>query len=48
MILNIPILRNGVMKVLFRNKFKSCEISSQMFRNIMFSFLKTKDELVMT
>ena len=29
------------------NKFKSCEISSQMFFNVMFSFSKTKDELVM-
>ena len=26
---------------------KSCEISNKMFLNVMFPFLKTKDELVM-
>ena len=35
------------MQVVFINKFKSCEIKNQMFFNIMFSFLKTKDQLVM-
>ena len=35
------------MQVLFINKCKACEISNQMFFNVMFSFLKTKDELVM-
>ena len=34
------------MQVVFINERKSCEISSQMFLNVMFSFLKTKDELV--
>ena len=29
------------------NKFKSCEISNQIFFNVMFSFLKINDELVM-
>ena len=35
------------MQVVFINKCKSCEIKNQMFFNIMFSFLKTKDQLVM-
>ena len=30
------------------NAWKSCEISNQMFFNVMFSFPKTKDELIMT
>ena len=29
-------------------QYKFCEISNQMFFNVMFSFSKTKDELVMT
>ena len=35
------------MQVVFISKCKSCEIKNQMFFNIMFSFLKTKDQLVM-
>ena len=35
------------MQVVFINKCKSCEIKNQMFFNIMFPFLKTKDQLVM-
>ena len=42
------ILRSGVMQVVFINECKSCEISNQMFFNVMFSFSKTKDKLVMT
>ena len=41
-------LRSGVMQVVFINQHKSCEISNQMFFNVMFSFSKTKNELVMT
>ena len=33
--------------VVFMNEYKSCEISYQMFLNVMFSFSKTKDKLVM-
>ena len=36
------------MQVVFMNECKSCEISYQMVVSVMFSFLKTKDELVMT
>ena len=36
------------MQVVFINECKSCEISNQMFLNVMFSFSKTKDELIMT
>ena len=36
------------MQVVFMNECKSYKISSQMFFNAMFWFLKTKDELVMT
>ena len=36
------------MQVVFINEGKSCEISNQMFFNVMFLFLKTKDRLVMT
>ena len=36
------------MQVIFITDCKSCEISNQMFFNVMFSFLKRKDELVMT
>ena len=32
----------------FINECKSCESDNQMFFNVMFSFLKTKDELVLT
>ena len=45
---NIPILKNPVIQVVFINECKSCEISNQMFFNVMFSFSKTKGELVMT
>ena len=38
--LNIP--------VVFINEYKAGEISYQMFFNVMFSFSKTKDKLVMT
>ena len=34
-------------QVVFINECKSYEISNQMFFNVMFSFLKTKDEGVM-
>ena len=44
----MPILRSGAMQVLFINERKSCEISNQIAFNVMFSFSKTKDELVMT
>ena len=40
-------IESTVMQVLFINECKSCEISNQMFFNVMFSFLKT-DGLVMT
>ena len=36
------------MQVVFINECKSYEISNEMFFNVMFSILKTKDELVMT
>ena len=36
------------MQVLFINECKSYVISNQMFFNVMFSFLKTKDEQIMT
>ena len=29
-------------------EWKSCEINTQMFFNVMFSFPKSKDEMVMT
>ena len=48
MILNIPLLRGGVMLVVFINESKSSEISIQMFFYAIFIFSKTKDELVMT
>ena len=32
----------------FIYEYKACEISYQMFFNVMFSVSKTKDELVMT
>ena len=48
MILNIPILRSGVMQVVFIDECKSCEISNQMFVNVIFSFSKTKGKLVIT
>ena len=44
----MPILRSGVVQVAFKNEHKSCEISYQMLFNVMFSFSKMKDELVMT
>ena len=34
--------------VVFINEYKACEISYQMFFNVMFSFSKTKDKLVIT
>ena len=36
------------MQVVLINASKSCEIGNQMLFNVMFSFLKPKDELVMT
>ena len=36
------------MQVVLINESKSSEISNQMLFNLMFSFSKTKDELVMT
>ena len=36
------------MQVVLINECKSSEISNQMLLNLMFSFSKTKDELVMT
>ena len=36
------------MQVVFINECKSCEISNQMFFNVMFSFSKTNYELIMT
>ena len=41
-------LRSGVMQVVFMDDCKSCETIKQIFFNVMFSLLKTKDELVMT
>ena len=46
--LDKPILRSGVMQAVFITESKSSEISNQIFFNVMLSFLKTKDELVMT
>ena len=43
MVLNIRILRSGVMQLVFINECNSCEIINQMFFNVMFSFWKTKD-----
>ena len=42
------ILRSGAFQLVFINECKSCEISSQMFFNVMFSFSKTRDQLVIT
>ena len=36
------------MPAVFINEYNACEISYQMYFNVMFSFLKTKDKLVMT
>ena len=36
------------MQVVFINECKSSEISNQMHFNVMFSFSKTKDEIVIT
>ena len=44
----MPILKSAVIQVVLKNECKSCEISRQMFFNVMFSFLKTKDKLFMT
>ena len=46
-------LRSGVKQVVSINECKSSEcksseISNQIFFNVMFSFSKTKDELVLT
>ena len=35
------------MQMVFMNECKSSEISNQMFFNVMFSFAKTKDKLIM-
>ena len=35
------------MQVVIINECKSCEISNQMFFNVMFPFSKTKNEVVM-
>ena len=40
--ITVPTLRSGVMQMVFINKCKSCEISNQMFFNVMFSFLENK------
>ena len=40
-------IKSGVMRVVFKNEIKSCEISNQMFFNASFSFSKTKGKLVM-
>ena len=45
---HIPILRSNAMQVVFVNECKSCEISYQIFFNVMLPFLKIKDKLVMT
>ena len=45
---SIPILKSAVMQVVFINECKPCEISNQMFFNVMFLFSKIQDELVMT
>ena len=44
----MPILRSGVTEVVFINECKSFEVNSQMFFDVVFSFSKSKDELVMT
>ena len=44
---NMPILKSAVMQLVFINECKYCEIGNQMFFNVMFSFLKTQEELVM-
>ena len=36
-------LRSGDMPVMFINECKSCEISNQMFFNVVFSFSKAAD-----
>ena len=41
-------IKKWCIKVMFINEYKSCEICNQMFFDVMFSFSKTKDELVMT
>ena len=54
LILNIPLLRSGVMQVVFIvimlvvfiAECKSCEINNQFCFNVMFPFSKTKDKLV--
>ena len=45
--LNIPMLRSGVMEMVFINECKYYEIRDQMFFNIIFSFSETSDILVM-
>ena len=40
-------LRSGDMQVVFINECKSCEISNQMFFNVMLSFLKTTDKQIL-
>ena len=47
LILNIPILKSGVMQVVLINECKSHEICNNCFFNVIFSFSKTKDKLVM-
>ena len=37
-----------IIQVVLTVECKFCEISNQMFFNVMFSFLKTKEKLVMT
>ena len=44
---NIPILRSGVMQMVFRSECRSCEIGSQIFFNVMFLF-SNLDEPAMT
>ena len=41
-------LRGDVMQVVYINECKFCEISNQMFSNVMLSFSKMNYELVMT
>ena len=48
LILNITLLRSELMQAVFINECKSCEIRNEIFFNVMFSFSKTKEELVMT
>ena len=40
-------LRRGVTQMVFVNDCKSCESGNELFFNVMFSFSKTKDKLVM-